>query len=162
MKHVSSVYSTFDPVLPPDITFLDERLNQLYATERNSLKIFNLFSSIALILAAMGLLGLAYLIITQRTKEIGIRKVLGADILNILWMENKSFLKVIGVALILGLPISMLIMDQWLNEFAYRTPFGTSPFVSTILILTLVAVGSVTFAVLRTVLKNPSEALRYE
>ncbi len=162
IEHITNVYEQFDPVFVADVTFMDDRLNQLYTAERNAFSIFNLFSYIALVLAAMGLLGLAYLIITQRTKEIGIRKVLGAHVFQILWMENRSFLKVIAVSVIIGLPMSMLIMNQWLSEFAYRTTFGMMPFVTTILILILVAVGSVTFAVLRTVLKNPSEALRYE
>ncbi len=162
VEHIADTYKQFDPVFVADISFMDDRLNQLYTAERNAFSVFNLFSSIALVLAAMGLLGLAYLIITQRTKEIGIRKVLGAHILQILWMENRAFLKVITASVIVGLPLSVVIMNQWLSEFAYRTTFGTIPFITTILILILVAVSSVTFAVLRTVLKNPSEALRYE
>ncbi len=162
VAHIENVYKQFDPLFVADISFMDDRLNQLYIAERNAFSIFNLFSTIALVLAAMGLLGLAYLIITQRTKEIGIRKVLGAHTLNILWMENQSFLKVIAISAIVGFPLSMIIMNQWLDEFAYRISFGMSPFIITLLILTFVAIGSVTFAVLRTVLKNPSEALRYE
>lgn len=162
VAHIKNVYRQFDTVLEADISFMDERLNVLYSAERKAFSIFNLFSIIALILAAMGLLGLAYLIITQRTKEIGIRKVLGARLLDILWMENRMFLKVIILSLAVGLPLSIVMMNQWLNEFAYRTTFGITPYATTAIILTLVAVGSVTFAVLRTVLKNPSEALRYE
>jgi putative ABC transport system permease protein len=160
--HISSVYEKFDQEFSADVSFLDDRLNELYEAERKAFSVFNLFSMIALALAGMGLLGLAYLIITQRTKEIGIRKVLGAHILDIIWMENKSFLKVVGLALLAGIPLSILIMRQWLAEFAYQTPFGSAPFLITITILVAVTMGSVTFAVLNTVLKNPSEALRYE
>ena len=162
LTSISNLYQTFDKVFTPDISFLDDRMNLLYESERRSFKIFNLFSAVALALAAIGLLGLAYLVITQRTKEIGIRKVLGARITDILWMENSSFLKVVAVAFIIGIPVSIYFMKQWLNEFAYQTSFGVSPFVSTLGILVIVAVASITLAVLKTVLKNPSEALRYE
>ncbi len=162
VAHIEQVYQQFDTTFEPDVTFLDNSLNQLYLAERNSFRIFNLFTSIALILAALGLLGLAYLIVTQRTKEIGIRKVLGARITDILWLENSTFLKVTLLALMVSLSASPFVVTRWLEEFAYQTTFGVSPYLVTGSILLIVTMGSVTLAVLRTVLRNPSEALRYE
>ncbi len=162
IKAIEAVHNKFDSEFAPEITFLDDQLNNLYNSERRAFQIFNIFSVIALILAAMGLLGIAYLVITQRTKEIGIRKVLGARIPDLLWMENQSFIKIIGVATIIGLPTAFYIMKQWLSEFAYATEIGLVPFAITTVILILVAVASVSFAILRTITKNPSHALRYE
>jgi len=113
-------------------------------------------------LASLGLLGLAYLVITQRTREIGIRKVIGARTWDILLMENRSFLKVIIISLIIGLPIGYNSMEYWLDTFAYRSPFSIYPFIITVFILLLVAIGSISFAIMSTILKNPSTALRYE
>lgn len=162
LESLRTVHHTFDDQFSFDYQFLDQLLFEQYEAERRALNIFNLFTVLALILAGFGLLGLAYLIITQRTREIGIRKVIGARSIDILVMENLSFLKVIGVALIIGLPIASYIMQHWLESFAYRISLTPTPFVITVLIVLAVAIGSVTLAVVRTVLRNPSDALRYE
>ncbi len=162
IQAIADVHGQFDAEFGLDFFFLDSRIDALYNAERKAFAIFNLFTFIAIALAALGLLGLAYLIITQRTREIGIRKVMGARVSDILWMENKSFLKVITISLVIGLPVSYILMQRWMEAFAYRAPFSVMPFMMTVSILAVVAVASVTFAVLRTLLKNPSVALRYE
>ncbi len=159
---LGDIHAQFDKDLAMDYSFLDNLVGDQYEAEKRALGVFNLFTVLALILAGMGLLGLAHLVITQRTREIGIRKVVGARILDIVIMENKTFLKVVGLALLIGLPTGYLLMEQWLQGFAYRIPFQVSPFLLTATLLAILAVLSVSMAVLRTVLINPSQALRYE
>lgn len=162
LAQIEEVHAEFDPVFEFTYSFLDEEIGELYRAERQAFDVFNLFTVIALILASMGLLGLSYLVITQRTREIGIRKVMGARILDILWMENKSFLKATLLAVVIGIPLAWWIMKGWISGFAYQAPIGLLPFLFTVVIVLAVSIGSVTFAVLRTVLRNPSNALRYE
>ncbi len=162
MSEIETIYTSFDDKFGFEAFFLDQKNQQLYEAEKQALTIFNTFAAIALFLAALGLLGLAYLIIIQRTKEIGIRKILGATIWNILWKENKAFLKLITIALVLGLPLAYLIMNEWLAGFAYRVAVGPLPYLATFGILVLIATACVSIAILRTVLVNPGQALRYE
>jgi putative ABC transport system permease protein len=162
MSSLEKTYLSFDDKFGFEAYFLDQKNQDLYLAERQALQVFTLFASIALFLAALGLLGLAYLIIIQRTKEIGIRKILGATVSNILWKENLSFLKLLAVALAMGLPVAFLTMKEWLAGFAYQVPVGVYPFGVTMAVIVVIACLSVTLAILRTVLANPSEALRYE
>ena len=159
---LEAVHSQFDQLLGLDYQFLDDQIYNQYLAERQAFKVFNLFTVLALVLAALGLLGLAYLIITQRTREIGIRKVMGARAFDILIMENRTFMRAIVLAIVIGLPISYFAMQDWLNAFAFRVPISATPFALTVAILVAVAITSVTVAVMRTVLRNPSSALRYE
>ncbi len=162
LDKLEDVHYQFDDQFQFDYFFLNQLVQNQYESERKALGVFNLFTTLALVLASMGLLGLAYLVITQRTREIGIRKVMGARVMDILVMENKTFLKVILISLIIGLPTSYFVMQTWLEAFAYRIGFSIWPFIITILMLSIIAIASVSLAVLRTILKNPSVALRYE
>lgn len=155
-------YASFDNRYAFEAFFLDLQNRQLYEAEKRMLGIFNLFALIGLALAALGLLGLAYLMIIQRTREIGIRKTLGATIPGLIWKENLAFLRLILAGLVVGLPVSYLIMTEWLAGFAYRVTIGAGPYLITSVIVVLMAILSVTVATLRTVLTNPTEALRYE
>jgi putative ABC transport system permease protein len=162
LDQLETVHANFDQQFDFDYSFLDQKIGKLYDAERKALNVFNLFTMIALLLSSIGLIGLAYLIISQRTREIGIRKVMGARVLDILWMENKSFLKIMVLALIVGLPISFLVMERWTDAFAYQAPFSSIPFLWTMVVIASVVISSVSLAVLRTVLRNPGDALRYE
>lgn len=162
MEQIEAIYSAFDDKFGFEAFFLDQKNQQLYEAEKQALRQFNLFATVALALAAMGLVGLAYLMMVQRKKEVGVRKILGASVGNLVWQENLSFLKLIAVALLLGLPVAYLVMNEWLASFAYRMPVGVLPYVVTAAVITAIALVSITLAVLRTVLVNPSHALRHE
>jgi putative ABC transport system permease protein len=162
VTQIGNIYDTFDDKFGYEAYFLDEKNQQLYEAEKQALKVFNLFAAIALLLAAMGLVGLAHLMMVQRTKEMGVRKILGASVGNLLWQENFSFLKLIAIAFVLGLPIAYFTMNEWLAGFAYRVPIGLLPYAITVTIILAIASLSVTLAVLKTVMVNPSHALRYE
>jgi putative ABC transport system permease protein len=162
MSWIDEIHHQFDPQFAADIWFLDDQLDQLYFAEGKAFSVFNLFAIIALFLASIGLLGIAYLTITQRRKEIGIRKVLGAGIVQLLALENMPFLRIVMLAMLVGMPLAFLIMSEWLSEFAYHISIGATPFLLTGLVLIAVAVISVSFAVLRTVVQNPTSSLRSE
>ena len=162
LKEIARIYGQFDNEFGYDGFFLDQKNQQLYEAEVRSLQIFNLFALIAVALSAVGLLGLAYLIIIQRTKEIGIRKILGASVPELLWKENLAFIRLIALGMVIGLPVAFLLMNEWLAEFAYRTGIGIEVFLITTAIMLVIAIASVSIAIMRTVFINPSRALRYE
>lgn len=162
LSQIEEVHDLFDNTFDFDWFFLDQQIHDQYHAERQLLTIFRLFTLIALALSALGLLGLAYLVITQRTQEIGIRRVLGASMKEVLWMENRTFLKAAGLSLVIALPSAFLFMQIWLMRFSYRVSVGFSPIMLTIFAILIITIVSVSLAVWKTVAKNSSVALRYE
>ena len=160
---IESIYDEMiESELPFEYQFLDQSMAQLYQKEEKTLSIFSIFSGIALVLASLGLLGMAMAILNQRLKEVGIRKILGASSGQILGMVLSQFLKLIGVALMIGLPLSYLLMENWMQEFSYRPAFSLQPFILSGLVLLIVAVISVSTAIIRIAFSNPVNVLRYE
>src|SRR5204863_6790749 len=105
-------------------SFMDEQFNNLYATEQQTGHIFITFAVLAIMIACLGLFGLVTYAAEQRTKEIGIRKVLGADVSNIVAMISKDFLKLVVIASVIALPVAWWAMNKWLQDFAYRVNIG--------------------------------------
>ncbi|MDN5202470.1 ABC transporter permease [Fulvivirgaceae bacterium BMA10] len=159
---MEAIYKTFEKELPFEYHFLDEQLAELYTTEVRTLNIFSIFAVIALCLACLGLLGLAIAILNQQTKEVGIRKILGAGTLQISGMILGKFTRLIGLALMMGLPAGYLFMQRWIGEFAYQTSIGIEPFLVSIVTLLVIAIASVSIVVVRIAYTNPAEVLRYE
>lgn len=159
---LEDVHTGFDPQFAFEYAFMDQSLEQVYQSDRQAFAVFNLFTSIALILSVMGLSGLAYLLISQKTKEIGIRKVMGAKLTDILWYESRTFLIGSVISLVVGLPLAYLLMNFWLENFAYQITIGLAPFGLTSIIVLVLVVCCVAISVIRTTLRNPSQALRYE
>lgn len=157
-----AVYDNFFPGNPFDTFFLDEFYNKQYANEDNFSRAFTLFAFFAIIVACLGLFGLTSFTALQRTKEIGIRKVLGADVPQLVMILSKEFLILVAIANIISWPIVYLIMDGWLDNFTSRIGIGISVFlISAILVvlIALIAVGNKTLSIAKT---NPVQALRYE
>ena len=119
ISRIEGIWAKFLPNQPFKFSFLDNDLTALYQAEQVAQKVFGLFSLLAIFIACMGLLGLAAYVTQQRTKEIGIRKVLGASVTNIVGLLSKDFLKLVGVALLLAAPIAWYAMNKWLGNFAY-------------------------------------------
>ncbi len=159
---MEEIHDRFDQVFTMEHHFLDQSIDSQYDSERQAFSVFYLFSIIALILSVVGLIGLTYLVISQRVKEIGIRKVMGATTLSILWLENRSFLRIILISLLIGLPISGYFMQFWLSDFAYQVPFSSIPYLATSAVLIVVSIVSISFAALKTITINPVTALRHE
>ncbi len=162
LASLEEVYSAFETQFTFEYTFMDQSLEHVYQSDRQAFAVFNLFTTIALILSVMGLSGLAYLLISQKTKEIGIRKVMGAKLTDILWYESRTFLTGSLISLLVGLPLAYLLMNFWLENFAYQITIGLAPFGLTSIIVLILVVLCVAISVIRTSLRNPSQALRYE
>lgn len=162
MAQIEVIYEQLRSELPFEYQFLDDQLADLYNQEEQTLSIFSIFSVIALILASLGLLGMAIAIINQRIKEVGMRKILGASNTQIMGMIMGQFARLIFVAMVVGLPISYLMMQNWVQEFSYQAPFGMLPFVLAALVLILVAMMSILSAIMKITFSNPVDTLRYE
>ena len=117
---IEAVTQQTDPENPLEYHFLDDKFEELYATDTQSGKIFGIAASLAILIACMGLFGLTNLSVEQRTKEVGIRKVLGAEVGQLAWLISRNFLKLVGIAFLLAAPVVWWSMDYWLREFAYR------------------------------------------
>ena len=162
MEEVKPIYEQLSSELPFGFQFLDEELASLYRQEERTLSIFSTFSGIALILASLGLLGMAIAILNQRVKEVGMRKILGASSSQIMGMILGQFARLIVIAMVIGLPISYIVMQSWMNEFSYQAPFGIMPFIWAAIVLLVVAMVSVISAVTKITYSNPVDALKYE
>jgi len=141
-------------------SFLDQQLERLYESEEKTARITALFSSIAIFIACLGLFGLAAFVTEQRTKEIGIRKVVGASVFEIVALLSRDFTKWVILANVIAWPVSYYIMRNWLQNFAYRTDVGLSSFLLSGLIALAVALVTVSYQTVRAALTNPIESLR--
>ncbi|MCE7994475.1 MAG: FtsX-like permease family protein [Roseivirga sp.] len=142
--------------------FIDDSFDQLHDADHRFATIFNYVTFIALFIACLGLLGLSMLTVDQKTKEIGIRKALGASVLNVTTLLSKGFLKLILVGLILASPVAYYLMDGWLNSFSYRTDFGIDRFLLAFVLTLLVSLLTISFQTIKAALGNPVNSLRDE
>lgn len=159
---LETTFTKFSPEYPFSYTFLDDSYNNLYRSELRLGKIFNYFTLFALCIACLGLFGLATFITQQRTKEIGIRKVLGANIFQIIGLLNKDFLKLVGISFLIAAPIGWYISSQWLKDFAYRIELEPLLFIGAGVITLFIALFTVSYKSVRTGLANPVDSLRSE
>lgn len=160
--NIQNLWQKFVPDYPFEYRLLDESLNNLYWSERRIGKIINFFTFLAIFIACLGLFGLVSFIAEQRTKEIGIRKVLGASIPGIVSLLSKEFLKWILVANFIAWPVAYLVMNNWLQNFVYRINIGIWTFVLAGLLTLLIAVLTVSYQAVKAAIANPVESLRYE
>ncbi len=162
LEHIGEIYAELYPKNPFAYHFLDEEMGKLYDQEQRTLSIFTIFGGIALILACLGLLGMAYAMLHQRVKEIGLRKILGASSLQIAILVLGQFVRVLLIASLIGLPVAYFMMENWLMEFSYRAPFSLVPFFLALLVLLIIAILSVSSAIAKMVYSKPIDSLRYE
>jgi putative ABC transport system permease protein len=147
---------------PFSYAFLDERFNQTYQAEQKIGRILGIFAGLTIFVACLGLFGLATFTAEQRTKEIGIRKVLGASVTNIVGLLSKDFLKLVLLANLLAWPIAGWVMHQWLQDFAYRIDLGWWVFALAGVSALLIALFTVSFQAIKAAVANPIKALRSE
>ena len=150
------------PERPFTYHFLDEDYNKLYAGEQRSSVLFTVAATLAILLACLGLFGLAAFTTVQRTKEIGIRRVLGANITNITMLVARNFLMMIGIAIFIAIPLAWYAGTQWLQDFAFRIPVQGGVFVAASAATILIALATVGFHSVRSALMNPVKSLRTE
>ncbi|MGH7238026.1 MAG: ABC transporter permease, partial [Candidatus Saccharimonadales bacterium] len=150
------------PTMPFEYRFLDDAYNSLYASEQKTAEVFSAFSALAIFLACMGLFALAAFTTVQRTKEIGIRKVLGANVAGIVGLIAKDFLKLTIIAVIIASPFAWYVMNGWLRGFAYRINVQGWVFIAAGGSAVLIAFITVSFQSIKAALANPVESLKSE
>jgi putative ABC transport system permease protein len=155
-------WSELDPVYPFTYNFFDERFAQLHAAEQRMGTLLGYVSVLAIAIACLGLFGLAAFAAEQRTKEIGVRKVLGASVANVATLLSQDFFKLVLLANLIAWPLAYLAMNRWLEDFAYRTNIGWEVFVLAGALAVLIAILTVSSQAIRAALANPVESLRYE
>jgi putative ABC transport system permease protein len=155
-------WEAFGPNAPFSYTFLDQRFASLYAAEEKSGELFTLFAIISIVIACLGLFGLVAYTIEQRTKEIGIRKVLGASVQQVLLMVSKEFLYLVLIAFVIAIPTTWWAMSKWLEDFAYRTSINVWTFGMAGIIALFIAVFTISFQAIKAALMNPVKSLRSE
>jgi len=162
VNQIERLYKDMAPGQPFNYTFMDEDFNNLYQSEQRMGVIAISFSTLAILIACLGLFGLAAYAAEQRTKEIGIRKVLGATVSNITTMLSKDFFKLVIVAAVIAFPLAWWVMHSWLQDFAYRTDISWWVFIMAGVTAALIAVFTVSFQTIRAALMNPVKSLRNE
>jgi putative ABC transport system permease protein len=159
---IKNIYKQYFPAIPIDYSFFDEIIGRQYEKDQITMSLFNHFTILAIFISCLGLYGLVSLITIHRTKEIGIRKVLGASLSNLLLVLSKDFVKLVLVALVIALPVAGILMHAWLQSYAYHEPLAWWMFLAPAVIVLLVAIVVISSQVLKTAFANPVESLRIE
>jgi putative ABC transport system permease protein len=162
IKYLQSQWKLFAPQRPFEYRFMDEDYNKLYNSELRTAKVFNIFSTIAILLACLGLFGLSAYSAKQKIKEIGIRKVLGASVANITLMLSNSFIKLVLLAFMIATPVAWLVMDKWLQSFAYRISISWWMVALAGIFATVIALVTVSYQAIKAAIANPVKSLRTE
>jgi putative ABC transport system permease protein len=159
---IKARWAGFGAEEPFSYQFMDDLYNKTYASDRRTEKLLNIFAILTIVVACMGLFGLATYASEQRAKEIGIRKVLGASAMQVTGMLSKDFLKLVLIACVIAFPFSYWIMEKWLQDFAYRTNFAWWTFLIAAGAALITAFVTVSAKTIRAALNNPVKNLRAE
>jgi putative ABC transport system permease protein len=162
LSYIEDTWKKFVPGIPFQYNFLDEQFGNLYRSEQKQGTIFMTFACIAIFIACLGLFGLSAFAITQRIKEIGIRKVLGATVSQIVALISSEFLRLVLVAAIIAFPVAWYAMHNWLKDFAYRINIGLWVFLAAGILAALIALATISLQAVRAALANPAKSLRTE
>ena len=159
---IETVWEKFYLDVPLEINNVNNHVLSLYQKDQDLANTISVFSLLAIMIASMGLFTLTVLSVNQRTKEIGIRKINGAKISEIMAMLNREFIKLVGIAFIIATPIAMYAMFQWLENFEYKTNMSWWIFAFSGLFTLGIALLTVSWKIWKAASRNPVEALRYE
>lgn len=159
---IKTIYKKYFPEIPIDYSFFDEIVSKQYEKDRVTMSLFNYFTILAIFISCLGLYGLVSLIAIHRTREIGIRKVLGASLSSLLLALSKDFIKLVGIALVIALPVAGILMHKWLQSYAYHQSLAWWMFLIPAVLVLLVALAVISRQVLKTAFANPVESLKVE
>ncbi|WP_345233833.1 ABC transporter permease [Olivibacter ginsenosidimutans] len=162
LANLGKTLREFDKRAPFEYHFIDEEYAHKFADEQRTAKLSFLFAGLTLFISCLGLFGLATYTAERRSKEIGVRKVLGATVSSIVQLLSKDFIKLIGIAFIISCPIAYYMMNSWLEDFNYRIQIGWQVFVLTGALATLITLCTVSFQSIKAALANPVDRLRNE
>lgn len=159
---LSQVWKKFAPHQPIRYSFLDERYAAMYADVQRMGQIFTSFAILAIVVSCLGLFALSAFMIEQRTKEIGIRLVMGASLKNVFGLLTFNFIRLVIVSIVIGAPIAWYLMNQWLQDFAYRIEISWVVFALTGMIAIAIALLTISYQAIKAGLANPVKSLRAE
>jgi len=162
LSHIEKTWKKFLPDAPYQFTFLDENFDRLYKTEERQKALFTTFACLAIFIACLGLFGLSAFSISQRIKEIGIRKVLGADVSTIVSLLSKDFLKLVVISAVFAFPVGWYFMNKWLQDFAYRISMPWWIFIIAGIVAAFIALITISFQAIKAAVANPVKSLRTE
>lgn len=162
LAQIKTKWEAVSTGLPLEYSFMDDDFNQHYTGDRKIGQLFTIFAALAIFIACLGLFGLATFIAEQRTKEIGIRKVLGATVSTITALLSRDFVRLVLIAIVIASPLAYYFMDKWLESFAYRISVPWWVFVAAGVLVILIALFTVSFQAIKTALMNPVNSLRSE
>jgi len=160
--NIEKLCRELNPAFPFTYVFADEQYKQLYNNERTISKLSNAFALLAIFISCLGLFGLVMFTAEQRTKEIGIRKVLGASVRNIIQLMSADFLKLVLIAVIIACPAAWWAMHTWLNNYAYRIDLTWYPFIAAGVLIILIAICTISLQSIKAALANPVKSLKTE
>jgi hypothetical protein len=162
ITEIEKVFKKFNPTSPFDFQFVDDAYNQKFGREERTGKLAGIFATLAVFICCLGIFGLASFIAEQRTKEIGIRKVLGASVLKLWQMLSKDFVLLVLISCVIASPIAYYFLNQWLLEYEYRTDIGIWVFLFSGLGALAITLLTVIYQAIKAALKNPVKSLRTE
>lgn len=162
IRSIKTIWKEFNPNVPLDYHFLDDEYNALYKTEVRTSKVLYLFSIATILVSCLGLFGLVTFLVRQREKEIGIRKVLGASLFSMMQLLTIDFIKLVIFACLIASPIAWVLMNKWLNNFAYHVNIGLSIFLTAGLLALLITLVTISTRTIKAAMKNPVKSLRNE
>ena len=160
IAEIENIWNTMAPGQPFDYQFMDEAFYSTYNSEQKLSQIFFIFTILSIFIACLGLFGLAAFNAEKRTKEIGVRKVLGATVSQISYRLTVDFLKLVGVAILISLPLGWFAMNKWLEDFSYRIEIGLGVFVLAAVLAIVVAIVTVSYQSIKAAIVNPVKSLR--
>ncbi|MEQ9306481.1 MAG: FtsX-like permease family protein, partial [Marinoscillum sp.] len=162
IAHIEKVQKQYDPENPAEINFLDERWERYYKADQSRSYLILVATIISIIISAFGLFGLVNFTAERKTKEVGIRKVLGASIANILRVILKDYVVLLLIALVMSVPVAYYVLSDWLSDFAYRIDLSVWIFLMSFVFVLTISFVTVVSRVLRLAKANPVNSLRYE
>ena len=162
IESIETTMQNFDTEHPFECSFLDQKFDAFYHREEKQKRLFSQFSILAIFVGAIGMFGLSFYTANVRKREVGVRKVYGASVMNLLIMLGRETLGLILVANAIAWPIAYLVMQSWLEDFAYRTDLDLSPFILTICITIALGIVTISYQSLKLVCQNPVVSLRNE
>jgi putative ABC transport system permease protein len=162
LAHLKSTYERLDPAWPFTYEFVDEKFSAMYKTEEKLTNLFSIFTGLAIGVACLGLFGLVEYSVNQRTKEVSIRKVFGANVSSLLVLLTKSYFVLVLIAFILIIPLSYYFAQEWLNNFAYHITISPWMYFKACGLILAITLLTVSFQSIRAALSNPAQVLKSE
>ena len=162
LAFIEDEWAKIDPIYPIQYIFVDDLFEQQYTFEQRLSTIFKIFTVIAIMISCLGMLGMVSFIIERKLKEIGIRKVMGASTLNVIWLIGKYFTYLIVIGSLIAIPLGVWLMNSWLENFAYQISIGSFLIFFPIVLIAILSAATILYSTIKASMVNPVECLKDE